>query len=100
MITYSWGPGDWGGTYYPLIICDACLRPVDDGAGNTYWLVLDDGAIHPRLWHTHKGMCAQLDDHISDTHGGMVMSEELDRWLSQLLHNVKHPLPPRKQRSR
>lgn len=96
MIVYDFNPNEcpeWGGTYYPLIVCDACAQPITEH-GNTYWLVHEDGEVHPQVWHTHKCYpCAQLDEAIRDTFGrpgSLVMSEELDRWLDQLRHNFAH----------
>lgn len=96
MISYAWGPDhEWGGVYYPLIICDACLKPISDGHGNAYWLVRENGEIHPQIWHTHKLHCAELDRTLEKRHGGMVLFEELSTWLGQLQHNLTHPVRQR-----
>ena len=93
-ITYCYDPQprDSGGTYRPHIVCDACGDRIF-GPGNTYWLVLDSGDIHPQIWHTHKHPCSELDRIIQHEHGGLVLWEELDVWLTQLAHNLHHPLP-------
>jgi hypothetical protein len=90
MISFVYDPDecpDWGGTYFPVIVCDACAQPITAN-GNTYWLLQPDGSIHPQVWHTHKWPCASLDDAIAAQHpGGLVMFEELDCWLDQLRRN-------------
>lgn len=94
MITYIHDPDvapELGGVYYPVVVCDACGRAIREH-GNTYWLVLDNGDIHPQVWHTHKWPCSELDRAIRSEHGGgLVMSEELGRWLRQLTQNFRQP---------
>lgn len=77
---------DLGGIYAPIIVCDACGQPIVK-SGNVYWVVLPDGSVPAQIWHTHKYPCSRLDDHLETRFGGLVMSEELDRWLRQLAHN-------------
>ncbi len=80
-------PADVGGTYCPVVVCDACHERIT-GSGNVYWLVLPSGDLHPDVWHTHKWPCSDLDRALEADHGGLVMSDELDVWLGQLRRNV------------
>ncbi|MGI8792400.1 MAG: hypothetical protein ACR2H3_04390 [Acidimicrobiales bacterium] len=87
MISYSVHTcAEMGGIYSPIIVCDACGRPITR-SGNAYWIVLDDGQVLAQVWHTHKHPCSRLDDELQERYGGLVMSEELNRWLDQLVHN-------------
>lgn len=91
MISYVYNLDDApedGGTFCPVVVCDAYAERIV-GPGNTYWLVLGDDTVDPRVWHTHKFPCSRLDDAIEAQHpDGMVMSEELDCWLAQLHRNA------------
>jgi hypothetical protein len=92
VIAYTHDPNntpEWGGVYYPVVVCDVCVKPIAK-SGNVYWLVQPDGSIHPQVWHTHKWPCSALDDAIkADNRGSLVMSEELGRWLDQLRRNFE-----------
>ncbi len=93
MISYQHDPTvdpEHGGLYLPIVVCDACSRPIV-GSGNAYWLVrVEDGEVHPQVWHTHKHPCSKLDDELERQHPGHAsMWEELDRWLDQLRHNFE-----------
>lgn len=94
MITYEFDgntASEHGGTYYPVIVCDGCLRRIT-GPGNTFWAVRDDGEVMPQVWHTHK-QCAGFDRVIATHHRHrvLVMSENLATWLDQVRGNTAPP---------
>lgn len=77
------------GYNYPIILCDACGKQINDGHGNVYWLPERDGADVTQLWFTHKWPCANLDRQITEKTGRHCSFEELNVWLSQLTHNIQ-----------
>lgn len=78
-----------GGIHFPVIVCDSCGQQIV-GSGNVYWVWLDEG-VHPDLWHTHKWPCSGYDRLVIQPQhpDGLILSEELNRWLDQLVHNFK-----------
>lgn len=98
MISWEYNPRyapEEGGTYFPLIVCDACGEQVVE-YGNVFWVVtIQTGEVIPGIWHTHKHACAQYDKVLEAEFGDghMVLFEELNAWLKALVANVAEPIP-------
>lgn len=70
----------------PAVICDHCGKPIHE-QGNALWLSeYSEGSDRPRTTFafTHKHC-----DHLFDR-SGLWFSEELDRFLEQLVYNFSH----------
>jgi hypothetical protein len=85
-----------GGVPSPVIVCDSCGGRVI-GTCTVHWLELATGDLHPAVWHAHEGICSGRVEHaITRSLGGVVMSEELHRWLGDLRGSAAPSAPPSK----
>lgn len=79
---------EWGGLYFPVVYCDACLKPIErEQAGHVCW---DDAG---NLYHVHKGDC----DFALRRARGADLWEEMGAHFKHVLANLK-PGKPRAMR--
>lgn len=76
-----------GGIYAPIIACDFCGKPINDGKGNFLWNPDGDEDI-TEIYFTHKG-CDHSMEHALAERGITTMWQDLDLFMLWLVNNTK-----------
>jgi hypothetical protein len=76
-----------GGIYAPVIACDFCGKPINDGKGNFLWNPDTEGEI-TEIYFSHKG-CDNSLEHALLERGIHTMWMDLDLFMLWLVNNSK-----------
>jgi hypothetical protein len=74
-----------GSEFVPRFWCDTCGQPIS-GAGLVHRIVvLDEGVIGARVFHSHHDTpCSGISDTIPELRGGKLVNEDLEVQVSKL----------------
>jgi ribosomal protein L24E len=76
-----------GGIYAPVIVCDFCSKPIEDGKGNFLWNPDTEDDI-TEIYFSHKG-CDHSLEHALHERGITTMWMDLDLFMLWLENNTK-----------
>lgn len=85
-----------GGIYAPVIACDFCGKPINDGNGNFLWNPETDEDEITEVYFTHKG-CDNNLEHVLGERGIHTMWMNMDMFVLAIADNTKVDLAKAKK---